>query len=172
VHLPKFSLETGGFRGLRGFASMLMSRKWKISKNDAQARVVFSQQFLSKPGELPARRTLEIGELFQRNRGFGITSNVRRSIASSGNTLAFGNALKLRTLCAIEHRAAPKRDQCDTNYNYKRQVTFHARDKRRILDATIASSSASPVKISLCALESLAITRRREYSAQCDFASC
>ena len=50
-------------------------------------------------------------------------------------------------LCAIEHRAAPKCGQCDTNHNYKRQVAFHAREKRRIFDATIPSSSASPVKI-------------------------
>ena len=46
--------------------------------------------------------------------------------------LIFGNSLELRTLCVIEHRAAPERGQCDTNHNYKRQVAFHAREKRRI----------------------------------------
>jgi hypothetical protein len=64
VHLPKFSLETGSFRGEGGFASVLVRGEGKISKNDAQARIVFSQQFLSERGELAARRTLEIGELF------------------------------------------------------------------------------------------------------------
>jgi hypothetical protein len=127
VHLPKFSLETGGFRGQRRLSSVLVGGEWKISKNDAQPRIVLPQQFLSERGELTARWTLEIGELFQRNRGLGVTADVRRGIASCGDTLALGNVLNLRTLCAIEHRAAPKRDQCDTNHNYKRQVAFHAR---------------------------------------------
>ena len=78
----------------------------------------------------------------------------------------FGNSLELRTLCTIEHRAAPKRDQCDTNHDYKRQVAFHVQDERRIFDARTASSSASPVKISLCVSESLTIATPREYSAQ------
>jgi hypothetical protein len=50
-------------------------------------------------------------------------------------------------LCVIEHRAASKRDQCDTNDDYKRQVAFHAQQKRRIFDAGTAPSSASRIKI-------------------------
>ena len=77
MHLPKFSLETGGFRGERGFASVFVGRERKISKNDAQPRIVLPQQFLSERGELPAWWTLEIGKLFQRNWSVWIPANVR-----------------------------------------------------------------------------------------------
>jgi hypothetical protein len=165
VHLPKFSLETGGFRGERGFASVLVGGEAKISKDDAQPRVVFPQQSLSKWGELTARRTLEIGELFQRNRGLGVTADMRRGIASCEDTLARGNVLNLWTLCAIEHRAAPKRDQCDTNDDYKRQVAFHAQEKRRISTRQFLRQVPALLRFALC-FESLTITRPREYSAQ------
>src|SRR5215475_14495880 len=78
VHLPELALKTGGFGRKRRFASVLMPRERKISKNDAQPRIVLLQQFLSERGELAARRTLEIGELFQRNRGIGVTADMRR----------------------------------------------------------------------------------------------
>ena len=104
----------------RGLASVLVGGEGEISKNDAQPRIVLPQQFLSERGELAARRTLEIGELFQRNRGVGVTADVRRGIASCRDTLALGNVLNLRTLCAIEHCTAPKRDQSDHNHNHKR----------------------------------------------------
>ena len=42
VHLPKLSLETGGFRGERGFSSVFVGGEGKVSKNHAQPRIVFS----------------------------------------------------------------------------------------------------------------------------------
>ena len=101
-----------------------MAGEGKISKNDTQPRIVIAQQFLSEWCKLTARRTLEIREFFQCN-GPGVTADVRRSIAFCRDTLAFGNVLNLRTLCAIQHGAASKRDQCDHNHNYKRQIGFH-----------------------------------------------
>ena len=90
VHLPKISLEPGGFSSQRGLASVLVGGEGEISKNDAQARVVFFQQFLSKRGEIAARRALEIAELFQRNRGIGVAPNVLDSkLAFCRETLIF-----------------------------------------------------------------------------------
>src|SRR5262249_35843193 len=117
--------ETGSFRGHRSLASVFMDREGKIVKNHTQPRIILAQQFLSKRGKLTARWTLEIGEFFQRNLGGGITPDVRRGVASCRGTLVFGNVFNLRTLCAIEHRATSKGDQCDTNHNYKRQIAFH-----------------------------------------------
>src|SRR5262249_54678657 len=81
--------------------------------------------------------------LFQSHGSVGITANVRRlRIALCRDTLAFRDILDLRSLCPIEHCPAPKRGQSHPNHNYKRQVAFHAGDKRRIFDARTESSRA------------------------------
>ena len=79
-----------------------MSRKRKIPENEAQPRIVFFQQLLNKLGKFPARWTLEIAELFQCDGSVGVAANVRRiGVGFCQNTLAFGDVLKLLSLCAI-----------------------------------------------------------------------
>ena len=65
----------------------------------------------------------------------------------------------------IEHRAAPERGQCDTNHNYKRQVAFHVREKRRISMRQILRQVPALLRFILC-FESLTTTKLLEYSAQ------
>src|SRR5262249_11933860 len=150
VHLPKFSLETGGFRSERRFTSVFVGWERKISKNNAQPRIIFLQQFLSEPSELSARRALEIAELLQGDRSLRIAANMRRSSASLRDTLTIGNILNLRTLCAIKHRATAKGGQCDDNDNYKRQVSFHAREKRRISARQFLRQVRAELRFAFC----------------------
>ena len=80
--------------------------------------------------------------------------------------LYFGNSLELRTLCVIEHRSAPERGQCDTDHNYKRQVAFHEREKRRISMRQILRQVPALLRFISCASNSLTTTAPREYSPQ------
>jgi hypothetical protein len=120
------TLEPGGFRSQRGLKSMLVSRKRKMPKDDPKARVIFLQELLGKRDETAAGRALKIAEFFQRHRRIRVAPNAHRfGVAISRESLVLGNSLELLMLCTIEHRAAPKGGQCDTNHNYKRQIAFH-----------------------------------------------
>jgi hypothetical protein len=68
-------------------------------------------------------------------------------------------------LDTIKHRAAPKSDQCDTNNNYKRQVTFHAQEKRRISTPQFLRQVPALLRLAFC-FEWLTSATPGEYSAQ------
>ena len=76
VHLPKMTLEPGGFSSQRGLPSVLVNAEREMPEDEPHARVIFFQEFLGKPGETAAGRALKIAKLFQRHRGIGIAPNV------------------------------------------------------------------------------------------------
>ena len=127
---------------------MLVNGERKMPKDDAQPRIIFFQQFLSQTRRNCRRAGTENRQTLPASPGHRDCHECASiGVAICRESLVFGNSLKLRMLCTIEHRAAPKSDQCDTNDDYKRQVAFHAEQKRRIFDAGSAPSSASRVKI-------------------------
>ena len=50
VHLPKMTLEPGGFSSQRGLPSVLVSAEREMPEDEPHARVIFFQEFLSKRG--------------------------------------------------------------------------------------------------------------------------
>ena len=76
VHLPKVTLEPGGFSSQRGLPSVFVNAEWEMPEDEPHARVIFFEQFLAKRGETAAGRALKIAKLFQCYRSIRVAANV------------------------------------------------------------------------------------------------
>ncbi len=102
VHLPETALQICGFRGERRFPRMLMSYKWKVMKDNTQARMVIVFQLVDWVGKPATRRALKVAELLQCDRGVGLPANVNRfGAVRPGRDSIFGDCKKRKLLGVI-----------------------------------------------------------------------
>src|SRR5262249_28533607 len=127
VHRPELSLLPSRFSGTRRVLCPLVVRQRKIAINHAQ--IVLLLQLIDRLGELAARRTLEIPELFQCYRRVRRCEVGKNPAGAASRPREFWRSVG-GALGKIKECAAADRQQRDQNNDDKGQESFHEKGRK------------------------------------------